>query len=367
MPTTQRGTAWQAQVNHKGQRYRRQFPSEDQARAWEREALAALRTGRKPPGFEEPRSGNHMTLGELYELTYDRYWKHARAEQALGINGRAVRDTIGAARPVAAIGETDIAKAVSAWKARGNSDATINRKLAGLSKMLTYARDRLKVVQQIPVIDRLREVENRFAWWDEHLENVVLLAFRQLGRPEMVDFCVVAVDTGCRMSEMLAIEPDHIRPHGGTEGGYGLTIWQSKGGRVRTIPLTVRARDVLQTRGGSFKDITERHVRTCWEHMRAQLPAHLVDPVGTPHAMRHTFCSRLVSAGVDIRTVKELAGHSSITTTMRYSHLAGDSLSAAIAALESKQKANPVIAPHAPGVACEDTEDDAAAKMELSA
>ena len=40
------------------------------------------------------------------------------------------------------------------------------------------------------------------------------------------------------------------------------------------------------------------------------------------HCLRHTFASRLVMAGVDLRTVQELMGHKSIVTTMRYAHLA---------------------------------------------
>lgn len=43
---------------------------------------------------------------------------------------------------------------------------------------------------------------------------------------------------------------------------------------------------------------------------------------GTFYTLRHTFASQLVKAGVDLPTVKELMGHASIVTTMRYAHLA---------------------------------------------
>jgi len=48
------------------------------------------------------------------------------------------------------------------------------------------------------------------------------------------------------------------------------------------------------------------------------------------HDLRHSFISRLVMAGVDLRTVQELAGHKTIAMTCRYSHLAPSHVSAAV-------------------------------------
>jgi site-specific recombinase XerD len=52
------------------------------------------------------------------------------------------------------------------------------------------------------------------------------------------------------------------------------------------------------------------------------------------HTLRHTFASRLVNRGVDIVTVQELLGHSTVTITMRYTHTNLDSKHAAVAKLE---------------------------------
>ena len=55
-----------------------------------------------------------------------------------------------------------------------------------------------------------------------------------------------------------------------------------------------------------------------------------------PHILRHTFASRLVMAGVDLRTVQELLGHKTILMTMRYAHLSADHRRTAVETLERR-------------------------------
>jgi integrase len=60
----------------------------------------------------------------------------------------------------------------------------------------------------------------------------------------------------------------------------------------------------------------------------------LDDPQFVPHILRHTCASRLMQAGVPMPEVQKWLGHSSISETMRYSHLAPDSIFNAVLALE---------------------------------
>jgi integrase/recombinase XerC len=140
------------------------------------------------------------------------------------------------------------------------------------------------------------------------------------------DAAVVTLLWGCglRISEALAIDgADH--PFGSSLRILG------KGGKERIVPVIPPARAAVAAyvaacpyapdpghplfRGARGGPLNPRLVQKAMERARLQLglPAS-----ATPHAMRHSFATHLLSAGGDLRAIQELLGHASLSTTQAY-------------------------------------------------
>ena len=78
-------------------------------------------------------------------------------------------------------------------------------------------------------------------------------------------------------------------------------------------------------RGGP---LSPRHVQATVQGLRARLG---LPDSATPHALRHSFATHLLGAGADLRSIQELLGHASLSTTQRYTEVDAASLLSAYA------------------------------------
>jgi len=149
----------------------------------------------------------------------------------------------------------------------------------------------------------------------------------------------VGVLTGLRRQELAGLRPEDVDLERGT---LRVAESTSKNGESRTLPMGPRLHALIQD--ALYSQGTAPTVFIT-DQGHPWTPAGITDAfrstakraglgVMGPHIMRHTFASRLVMAGVDLRTVQELMGHKSILMTMRYAHLSPDHKRAATEALE---------------------------------
>jgi site-specific recombinase XerD len=211
------------------------------------------------------------------------------------------------------------------------SPATVNRYRAMLS--LTY---RLAIrngkVRENParlVTHRLEDnARLRFLSADE---ETALRSAISANWPERLPELVLALNTGLRMSEQYRLRWEDV-----SLSRRILTVPRSKNGATRHVPLNqagLGAFEALRGRasGSEFVCGGVRKPRKWFE------PAVLAAKLEhfSWHCLRHTFASRLVMAGVDIRTVQELLGHKTISMTVRYAHLAPQHQLAAVERLDA--------------------------------
>jgi len=346
-----RGNTWQVDLTVRGRRLPRYaFPTKQEAEKWEATAKAAALNGDPIPCPNGPTSGNvddgkrsrkgeakAGTLGDILSQTYARYWANSRSAKTCEKNMAQVEAHFGADHAIDRIDVEAIDGFIDACIAKGNSNGTINRKLAVLSKALRFAFDR-KLLTHLPKIERKEELGGRFRWLTEQEERALLQLLTQWGKTDHVEVITVLIDTGMRPSEVYRMAPRDVDLKAGT-----ISIWVTKTNKPRTVYMTKRVKEIIERRVGAvtalgdalfpYDNVWMRHT---WDRAKTHLKlAH--DPHFVPYICRHTCASRLVQRGVPINVVKEWLGHTTVQMTMRYAFLAPTNLQQAAQALEAAE------------------------------
>jgi integrase len=168
-------------------------------------------------------------------------------------------------------------------------------------------------------------------------EETKLLAALHTSWAQHIPAFLVSIHTGMRAGEQFQLQWRDVSLERRL-----ISLPKTKSGKARHIPLNAIACNALQDRKRAQQDYAAKKKEKGVDHAdqvfvfrdagrdpqhnyrrwfnEALTEARIKDY--SWHCNRHTFASRLVMAGVDLRTVAELMGHGSIQMTMRYAHLA---------------------------------------------
>lgn len=329
MPIIKRGQRWLASAHYKGQRRRQSFDKYEDAEQWEMTAKWAMKHGKEITTRLSHCSTDATgpTMFGLMQDTLKYEWAGTRNERAAATNAEHCVSHLGADTLVSSVTSSQIHDMRLAWERDGKSTGTINRRLSALSKMFSHAIDR-GLISSKPPIKRAKEPVGRIRWLSKEEERMLLT----LLTGDAKEIAMVGIDTGMRMSELLNLEARDVSER-------AVSLWKTKTDVPRVIPCTRRAWDVLSLRasvttGKLFAGWTVDKFDYRWNVARKAMGL-AEDKDFVPHAMRHTFCSRLAQAGESPYAIMNLAGHRNLKTTERYVHMAPANMRSAIDALEA--------------------------------
>jgi site-specific recombinase XerD len=206
---------------------------------------------------------------------------------------------------------------------RSWAPASINRYRALVSLIFRLGIENGKVKENPARLVKPRVVNNVRMRWLGVAEELRLRHAIEGRYPEHIAELDLALNTGLRLGEMYGLTWENVNMQ-----RRFLTIRRPKNGEMRHVPLNIVAVAALsELRKRS--DGTGPIIRNL-KGLPLSDPRHWFEPSLRSarirdfswHGLRHTFASRLVMEGVDLRTVQELLGHKCIAMTVRYSHLA---------------------------------------------
>ncbi|WP_406034021.1 tyrosine-type recombinase/integrase [Treponema saccharophilum] len=253
--------------------------------------------------------------------------------------------------PVGSVSVEMLRQCIGVLSRMGRAASSINRFVASVRSLFAYCRrlgyitanpalelKSVKVPRRIPRFMTQAEVDKICA---QPAECELLWEKRDTALFEMM------YSSGCRIGELAGLSlPD-------VSSDYSQAVVTGKGRKDRLVFFGEDARKAMRAyiedrkeRFGimSLQSVNAFFVNQRGERLSVRGIRYILDRYSgaegtnhhvTPHSFRHTFATSLITNGADVRLVQELLGHSSISTTQRYTHISTEKM------IELYNKAHP--------------------------
>ncbi len=217
-------------------------------------------------------------------------------------------------KPLIKLDSKALLNALSSYK----NKRTLNRKLSSVNAFFDFCyksqfleeKTKLKfakIPKLLPKFLSYKEIQNSL----QLIDRSTILGLR--------DYALILFlyATGARISECLALAREDI------EGDW-LHIRHAKGEKERIVPIASVAKEAVDT----YLNELSKENKFVWCNYKGEslsrISAYKITQkyLGvSPHVLRHSYATSLITGGADLRVVQELLGHASLLTTQIYTHI----------------------------------------------
>jgi integrase len=332
-------------------------------KVWEPKFIGEIVAGKDPRKAPAPPTAEGMTVADFLDQYFDRYVVAESLRSVASIRSRigALKAALGSL-PVLALERIDPIEDFKREYAATKSSASVNRTLAILRHAINWGRGRTPAIfttspfHRFGVKIKTKTEAKRDRRITAEEERNLLTAADKINCAEhayagalMRDRIIGALETGCRLGEMLKIQNRHVlwETH-----QISIPAAHAKDAESRRIPFEpngrlarlLKRRRFLGPKAYVFGGVSGEYqgtIRTAWESV--VLLAHGVQPTRTRahgrvnreqlgeidlhwHDLRHEAACRWLAKGLDLRAIQLVLGHADLKTTQRYLNVTDEEL-----------------------------------------
>lgn len=372
---------WWLDVMYQGERYRMPVDAfalvrgakqpvtskQEAEKVWEPKFIGEIVAGKDPRRPPAPQTPEGMTVAAFLDQYYERYVlaESLRSVASIRSRLRGLKDALGE-RPVTALNQTETIEDFKREYGKTRSIAAVNRTLGILRHAINWGRGRTPPVFSASPFHRFgvkikTKVETKRDRRITPEEEIRLLeaadrlncAEHAFAGAQMRDRIIGALETGCRLGEMLKIQNRRVL---WDTHQISIPAAHAKDAEARRIPFEPNGRlaQIFKRRrflgpkayvfGGAAGEY-QSTIRTAWESL--VLLANGIEPTRTRahgrvnreqlaeidlhwHDLRHEAACRWLAKGLDLRAIQLLLGHADLKTTQRYLNVTDEELRTAM-------------------------------------
>lgn len=258
-----------------------------------------------------------MQLIELIDITNNLFYNDSPSYKVIASKQNELLTILKPTMDIKKINYKTIEKIIQVYKAKNNSPATINSKLAYLSKILNYAY-KVNLIQNKPYTPTLKEKQPKEKYLTTNEKIQMLLWCKHNKQKELAKIILIGLYTGLRINNILSLDNSMYIDN-------QLYIYDKKTNKNFILPVSNKIKYIIANLQGFTMNYQQ-----CYYIFSLMKKELCLDKVITIHTLRHTFGSELVHNNVTLPVIQTLMNHKQITTTMKYLHVNTEQLNTAI-------------------------------------